>query len=857
MRKYRHILYSIIALIMIIGGCNSNKDTVNNNQAHSSNWQAIDSLINLGQYATAKDQVEKIKATAAQEGNWHDEYKAWMITSNMAGYTGHEMPDIIEKLETRAATAPFPLTQLLHSIIGTSYWSYYQQERWQVLERTNTAGTPDDMRTWGQQKFIDAAILHLDASLSERDRLLAIPSSSIGELSTQGNFNLRPTLYDLLAFKALDVYRNSESRLAEPAWRFGLDSENLFDLYEEFAYRKVEHRDSSALLLKAVNLYKDLTRVHMKDDDETAFIGLNLDRLRFINQYSTHSNKDSLYLNALLNIRSRVPDHPGYADITHEVALWHSRQANKYQRLLNDDYKWERKAAVDICKDAIEKFPESVGAKSCHGLVFSLEMPEISLAAPSAVSPNEDFLFSLTHKNISTVHFRMYPMKVDVNEPTRLDQDALKKILNRAPESSWQTVLENDRDLQSHLVELPANGVNYGRYMLVAGNSKDFRVGSDVIAYTHLWSTDLSVVARSHSEQEIELQVLSRSTGTPLADATIEQFRGQRNGRRFAFELVRSSKSMGQNSTVLPRIGERWNQQLIKLTKGEDVFISPLGVYHNFGESDVRTVTHFFLNRAIYRPGQEIFFKGIVVRGSKNDQSVQANIQTTVELHDVNGQKIAADTLTTDEFGAFSGVFKAPGGLSGVMRIHSNTGSTNFRVEEYKRPKFEVLVDPIEGEPRLGEDVDITGSATSFAGVPVDGGTVQWKVTRQARMPWWCWGYWLRGIPWGTETEIANGVSQTDGSGVFQLDFPALPDVTIPKGASPLFHFQIEVSVTDINGETQTGKTSMVVAYQTLQIELNMDDVVWKDELNSLEIDVRNMNGQHVDSKVDILYHKT
>ncbi|MCB0782189.1 MAG: hypothetical protein KDC03_22100, partial [Flavobacteriales bacterium] len=268
----------------------------------------------------------------------------------------------------------------------------------------------------------------------------------------------------------------------------------------------------------------------------------------------------------------------------------------------------------------------------------------------------------------------------------------------------------------------------------------------------------------------------------------------------------------------------------------------------NEPEEQERTRTFLFTDRAIYRPGQPVHFKGLVVRGKRAEHEVIKDLATTIALHDAHGEVVAELSVTTDGFGTFHGSFTAPSGtLTGVMRLVEEHGSQVVRVEEIKRPTFEVVFDPVSGSPVLGEDVEVSGAATSYAGVPLDGASVQWRVLREPRMPWWCGTYWRSVIPWGTSTEIAQGSAGCDASGHFSLSFPALADPAIPRAADPLFHYRVEASVTDLNGETQSGSTGLVVGQRRFTIDLELGEGLSRPEADSLRVRVRKLNGAALD----------
>ena len=96
-----------------------------------------------------------------------------------------------------------------------------------------------------------------------------------------------------------------------------------------------------------------------------------------------------------------------------------------------------------------------------------------------------------------------------------------------------------------------------------------------------------------------------------------------------------------------------------------------------------------FLDRAIYRPGQTVYFKVINTQLVNQKESVASGLSQKISIHDANGEKISDQTFKTNEFGSYNGNFILPNGkLNGQfsLQIHENGIDTykDFRVEEYK-----------------------------------------------------------------------------------------------------------------------------------------------------------------------------
>ena len=270
-------------------------------------------------------------------------------------------------------------------------------------------------------------------------------------------------------------------------------------------------------------------------------------------------------------------------------------------------------------------------------------------------------------------------------------------------------------------------------------------------------------------------------------------------------------------------------------------------------------MTYFFTDRKIYRPGQTIYYKGICVKYDDKERSVMKNWATLVRFYDVNGQLVGEKSVTTNQFGSFEGSFTAPYDvLTGNMSISNDYGSTSFRVEEYKRPKFSVEMNPVEGEIKVNEKVTTTGFAQAYAGNRLDGAKVKYRITRSTGFHWSYYSYWYWWRPYYQPKEVEQGELITDDNGEFKIEFTALPDKSVDPKELPLFTYTVYVDVTDINGETHSTSTSFVVGYQSLQLSNNFSSEMNHEEDYFLRISTTNLkeqkvpaNGKITDTKIE------
>ncbi len=859
-------LFVLFLSLLWSAGCRSGRaDLRSRATLPDPRWAWVDSLTREGRYADALAATEGVLAEAEAQGEVLLQFAAHLRRAQLRQITGSDRLQVLQDLDRTtdslaAAGAPLPLVPLLHSALAEAWWNAYSDDRWRVLERGRTEGEEEDPGTWSQAAFMRHILRHARLSLVPEDSLkrhatadlngLLHPLPTVPGGPVADALALRPTLFDLLGHRALDLLHHPETRLAEPASAFRLDDPRHFALFDAFVFGTFTHADSGAWGLEAMRLHQRLERAHLSDDRPDALVDATLDRLAHVRARSTLPNADSLHLNALLTLRSRLPEDSCWSEVTLAIARWHADKALLYDPAMGDAYRDERRVAQRLCQEAVARFPGSYGARNAAVLLAELEDRELGLTGEEAAMPGQDLLLSLHYRNTPRVWLRVVKDPGEPGSERRWQRDHQQWLLQQRPVRSWMQELPGDGDLNPHRVDLPVEGLPAGRYAVLVSDSTRFGAGLDRIAFTHVQITRFALAQRSPGREQ-DLLVMDRWTGRPLAGVKVALY-GDRQGDGRTVKLGEAvTDAEGRpRPVILPANGG----QMVVLEQGEDRWTAHAGVRWWYGEPSPPDSLRSFLftDRAIYRPGQEVLVKGIVTVARGKRVEVRAGHRGVLRFLDVNGEVIDTVPFTTDAFGAYVARFTAPvHALTGVMRIAEEHGSTQVRVEEYKRPTFEVLLDPVAGQPRLNGEVELTGHAASYAGVPLDGASVRWTVQRTPRMPWWC-GLGWRGLPWGAPTQVATGTATCDATGRFTARFIAPDDPAFPREADPTFHFNLEAAVTDRTGEVRTGNIAFDLAHRRITIDLRLGQAVDRSTLDSLDLQVRNMNGQEVDAPMDV-----
>ncbi|MCW3072082.1 MAG: hypothetical protein JWO44_1972 [Bacteroidetes bacterium] len=831
--------------------------------SYEKEWKKVDSLTGKGLTKSALEVVTGIYNKAKVENNSAQFVKAIIhrmsLEQRMEEYS---LVKALDRLNEEAKAATFPVKPILHSMIAENYWHYYQQNRWKFQQRSTTANFANsDITTWDLKTIFAEVIKNYQASLQSADSLKRTPLNIYDDVLIKFDYSrkFRPTLYDFLAHRAVDFYMNEEPDLIRPAYKFELSSESYFWNNSDFSRLKIESKDTMSLKFYAMQILQDLTAFHLADTDPQALIDVDLKRLSFVHRKSISEIKDSLYLTALQNLEKQFSSSPSSAEVSGSIAGVYFERGSKYNVLQGDENKWMKKKALEICEAAIKKYPDSDGAKDCRNLRSMIIDHNLDFVTEKVYLPFKPGRALLTYKNLKKVYVRIAEMDIagyNRSLERYYGEELVKQYLKLKPVKEFSVELPDDGDFQTHSTEIKIPEMKFGHYVILVGSDSSFSYKKNAVSYAGIWVSNISYVNRRMENGSYDFYVQHRLTGEPLKGVVAQLYYEKYNYTTRNYEYTKSEKYTSDEKGYfnVPAVNEYRNFNVDFTYKYDigpafmtDELQSENGIYQyrtNIEEKKKYTKTFFFLDRGIYRPGQTVYFKGIMISTDGETNAILPKENSTVTFYDVNYQKVADLDLTTNEYGTFSGSFTAPNGvLNGQMSIGNGTGSAYFSVEEYKRPKFEVSFKPVEGSYRLDETLKVNGNAVAYSGAKIDGAEVKYRVVRNASFPYW-W-YWWRGYyPQSPQMEIVNGSTMSNDTGAFFIDFKAIPDLSIPKSYQPTYTYTVYADVTDINGETHSSQTYVSVAYTALNLDVSIPSMLEKENKDAFAVFTTNRSGQ-------------
>ena len=288
-----------------------------------------------------------------------------------------------------------------------------------------------------------------------------------------------------------------------------------------------------------------------------------------------------------------------------------------------------------------------------------------------------------------------------------------------------------------------------------------------------------------------------------------------------------------------------------KFAPAKDIFLSRARYYE---KKDDETKYQLFTDRAIYRPGQKVHATAVSYIVKKGlDASVPGkSMELKFILRDANWKQVAEQKATTDEYGTASVDFELPqGGQTGMYHVSvNNRANSSFRVEEYKRPTFEITFPKVNEKYNWGDTVVVKASAKTYAGVPVQGAKVEYQVTRRNQLWWWGAG------SAGQLVKTDSCVTREDGT--FDVEIPLEASLSGKDEAdmsdfmriARFFNFEVSAIVTDISGESHEGVMSLPLGTKPTILTVNLPKRIEADSLKTVTFAYRNASGMPISSRL-------
>jgi len=838
-------------------------------------WKQVEIFNNDGLSQSALQVVEQIYALAKSESNEKQLIKSIVRKMSYTKTLAEEgIKNSIVELESEMTNYSGIVKPFMHLFLATIYQEYFSQNSYQINQRAVTYRFENqDIDTWDKTKFQDKIIKNYFLALNDILKKENIIEYSEFIEDTKEAKNSFPTLYDFVSYHIVNQlttgvqYNYRGSRGNRDNFK---DNAYLSDI-EKFVKLSLSG-DTLSYNLNALKVYQNWLKFRLENATNIeALVNTNLMRLNFVKNNLTTTDKDKIWETALMDLQKKYNNVSELAQIHYELAFFYNRLGDTYnfQDSTTSKYKMHKTKAITLLNDVITRFPNAKFTPACINLKNEIEKISFSFEIEDVINANNKFPLRITYRNTDNIYMTIF--KCDYEKFINLTQggsynyneDTFSELLKMAEKYSdtKAIALPKNNDLNTHYTEYLSDALPYGFYIILLHAEKELKIEENYFAYSTVFSSDLCMIQKRDNNTSPDLFVFNRKTGTPVENAKVELYKQEYNAQQQKYTYIKM-QTLYTDKTGYAKVNtnqkERWaNYYRVDVSYKNDFISNNLNFYpYSETKEQKRTEIQFFTDRAIYRPGQTIYFKGICLEKQGSEVQIVPKFSVKVEFKDVNWQNIASLNLVSNEYGTISESFTIPTGvLTGYFTIQTANGSCSVKVEEYKRPMFEVTTFPVKGEYKINDNVLVEGEAKTYAGTALTEAKGTYTVVRNSLWKPWYAVSGERYAESGSE-EIAFGNLVLDDKGKFKIEFKAVVDDIEMLKKYLAYNYTVNVSITDINGETQTTTTAVFVSNRALEITSEIPACMIREHLDSIAIKTQNCSGAFVPANVEITVFK-
>jgi uncharacterized protein YfaS (alpha-2-macroglobulin family) len=804
----------------------------------------LDQLVSEEKFEEAAKEAARLREEAKRAGD--DSGWAWALIKEVQlriALHGYETSVRFLKEET------WPQSRIQRDMLDLFYAqslaTYYEAYSWEINRRERVeAKGPVDLKAWTRERIFEESWTTLLRVWEDRGRLQEFEPKDFPDYWSAGDYppGIRSTLRDSAVYLMSGL-------LVDTGFWTPRQTNELFLLNLESLTGDPAADKSAAEILKSPTAHP-LEKLTALLGEHEAFcrrsgrpegtLEARLERLQALHQSFTQEEDRARILKRLAEFLPKYRNYPWWAMGQAIMAEW-TRAENAADSLIR---------ARRLAQEGVGAFPNSPGGQRCLNIVKSIEAPHFSFEIMLTDAPGKRSI-RITHRNLDRLFFRAFP--VDLMERIRTSKDynlfpewqeAQAVLEKQRPVAAWKSDLPVTPDYKVHrtYVDLPP-GLLPGSYLVFASAREDFVRKKNYMEAHPIMVADLVLLKRGAAQGGEEALVVSGETGKPVAEAAIDLY---------AFDwqkghtLIESRVTDPEGRAVFSS-RRRSGPFFLLAKKGKDMVLDSSYLYL-YGREKPRNIVSalIYTDRSIYRPGQKLYWKVLAYTGRPDIGRVQpaANTPATVWLEDINGERVAEAVRTTNDFGTASGEFVIPaaGRPLGAWRIRTQPdGTAQVRVEEYKRPTFEVAVKDPEKALRLNRPAALKGEARYYFGLPVASGTAVWQVKRAPVYPRWWW--WDSG---GTQAQVvAGGRSALQEDGTFEVSFtPRVDERKRRPEAGLTYSYTLSVDVTDEGGETRSASRTFRLGFVSVEARIAAESGFFRQQAeSSFKIARTDLNG--------------
>lgn len=776
---------------------------------YDSQWKTVEENYKKGTYKSNLPIILDIQNQAMKDNNAIQIIKSLKAEFSILKQThddtqNDENSKFFSKLQSTKTKLKGDEKQLFHLLTLEFINDYYDNNSWKINQKTNIDNQNlSQIETWSKLDFKNFLTKNYSDLEKENSVLKKIQTQKYKEIfEATENLDYFPTLLDWSNFNYIEFLRNQN--LFTPN-EMKVNSTKIFDIFDS---EILVNSGNSKLYFQHQKIYYNCELNHCKDK----FAQFE----KLVGDESAKGDYKVLIIDEMIELLQQKDDN---------------------------------KTALVWVNKAKELYPKSKFINNILNKENAIKNPQLNLFYEKETQPDKPIHIVAEGKNVKQFSLNIYEVKDDsqgflnyVFDSYKTPFTKVKKSLVRKDEFSLPASL----DFKSHKTSLELKALPAGIYLA------EYVVENSVQGNYYFIVSDSKIIFSKKDDSNPKaniLKLVNNENGKAFINENLDVTEYVR-GKAVTKYTVKTDKS---GNFQFPNSSNQEYYRNFLVKNGNNFsMINVYGYdYGNRNKSENQESAQIFLDRKIYRPGQIVYFKVIAtgINGETQKMKTLEKVKLNITLNDTNGEELQTLKLTTNEFGSVNGSFTLPKNkLNGNFNIevdnddddakYNISGYSDFQVEEYKRPKFEVTFEPIKDEYKYGQTIELKGKAMMFSGVALSNSTVNYEIKKQNirwRYFWW--------YPRGNDNENSIlGTAKTNDKGEFTIKVELKKDETL-EGIQ-IDNYAINASVTDINGETQSADTNVKVASVSHYISADNVENIFSDENIKLTVSTKNYNDQ-------------
>lgn len=823
---------------------------------------------------TAYIEVENILKKARRKGDEAQMIKCFFYLAKFDMVLEEEaQTKIINQLQAeikRAKPASKALLQLAYAETLEKYYDYYS---YTIKSRTNSTVASDlkNFKTWTANDFNREIAQAYSNLLISEAHLIKTPLFEFREIiDIPSNMDSRNfSLYDFLAEKYLS-YLKAKIKNTEPDVKISKQELDQI-IYGETTFLNPMPVDlfENEKLNEILNLYLNIEKNYFLHNPEKTYWYQN-ERIEFFHKKT--QNQD-LYEKIKLSLEKKSSIDNFKQQLRSDRAYLYHQQSQK------NSLKIRFEDALSLI-DTILKTNININAlANAESLRNQIHYKSLKMNLTSQVYPGEAFRAIIEHKNIDSICIQYYRLPVEFQKAYNIDNTYNQRFYSNVkdslindfkskhlPEKTVWRKMEIPQKYFSYTTEILMDPLEIGNYLIVINDNNESK---EVFRnnYGFVTSTRMAIVEDDDPKHN-NINVYDQKTGQPLKGVFIKQ-------NNTSLQTDSSGKASIKKEKFVK--GQKKDTALLLIYEKDSI----LYYYRNLNletsnrndtdDEDFEAKAMVYFDRAIYRPGQKVYFKGYLIQNKGGLKSVVPHVSVEITIEDPEYSELKKFVLQTNEFGSFSGEFDIPKNvLTGEFTLEVDEpedyendkkyyskskdehrfwdevdfdyNSFSFTVEEYKRPTFEINLDDITENYTLGDSIHIKGNAKALAGNSLTNAQVQYSISKNTFLK----------DSWHSNTYVKNVImdeTTTDGQGNFTISFETDKN---ENDEAPLFDritYTLDIEITDSQGETRTASSKVIVAKEMLKLALDFSNQLWIEDGLQGKINGKTLNNYPIEAE--------